>query len=115
MSRQTSFRHARSIAGAVLAGIGTLLLHRSLAEAIVRWRHLLVADGSEVIGGPLATILVVLQAYAPNHQRFLLDIIQQMWMSAWPLLLVMTGVVLSSSCSANSVDTVPKKLLDVSN
>jgi hypothetical protein len=44
---QTAIRRAKSIAGVALVGFGVFLLYQSLSEAIVRWRLVLGANGSD--------------------------------------------------------------------
>lgn len=103
---RTSFRHAQSIAGAILVGLGTFVLHQHLAGAVVRLSHVLAANGSEALGMPPAviqTIMQVLQAYATDHQRFVHILFQQMLVLSWPLLLVVAGTVLSRESFRDNV------------
>jgi hypothetical protein len=91
----TSFRHARSIGGAILGGVGIFILYQNIAGVVMWWRYILASSGSEVLGKPLAAILILLQACATNDRGFVLGILQQMLVASWPLLLVMVGAVLS--------------------
>ena len=96
MARQrTSFRYAKSILGSILAGAGVFIFYQNLAGFVMWWRYILASSGSEVLGKPLAAILVLLQACATNDRGFVLGILQQMLVASWPLLLVMVGAVLS--------------------
>ena len=101
--QRTSFRLARSIAGAIFAGTGGFILFQNLAGIVASWRDILAGNGSEGLGEPLAAILVILQAYATNHQRFLQGILQQLLVASWPLLLVMVGAILSGESFTNDV------------
>jgi len=99
----TSSRLARSIAGAIFTWAGGFILYLNLACLAAWWRYILAGSGSEALGEPLAAILVILQAYAANHQRVLLGILQQLLVASWPLLLVMVGAVLSRESFTDDV------------
>jgi hypothetical protein len=93
--QQTIFRISKSIAGAIVAGLGMFILYENVAGAV---SHLLGANGSEALGVLPAAFLALAQAvqtYAVNHQRFLEACFRQTLVSAWPLLLVIFGTVLS--------------------
>jgi hypothetical protein len=97
-ARQTTFRSFKSIAGAALLGLGMFVLYENMTVAAARLSHVLGANGSKVLGILPAVVLAVsqtVQAYALDHQRFLHSLIQQMFVSSWPLLLVIFGTVLS--------------------
>jgi uncharacterized membrane protein len=118
--QQTTFRRAKTIAGAALVGLGTFFQYQNLVEEVARFREVLDADGSETLGVLPAVIQVVSQiwqAYIVDHQRFLGDFLQQVLVSSWPLLLVIVGTVLSrnSSTDTDTVDGFPKKMADLSN
>ena len=98
MARQrTSFRYAKSILGSILAGAGVFIFYQNLAGFVMWWRYILASSGSEVLGKPLAAILVLLQAYATNR-GFLPGVLEQMLVASWPLLLVMVGALLWREC-----------------
>ena len=101
--QKTSFRLARSIAGAIFAGAGGFILFQNMADIVTWWRYILAGSGSEALGELLAAILVILQAYAANHQRFLLGVLQQLLVASWPLLLVMVGAALSKESFTDDV------------
>jgi hypothetical protein len=95
--RRTVFRSSKSIAGAALLVLGTFILYENLADAVHRLSQVL-ANGSEALGVLPAVVLAVsqpVQAYAADHQQFFLDVLQQLLVSSWPLLLVIFGTVLS--------------------
>lgn len=98
--RQTTFRITKSIAGAILAGLGMLILYENGAGAIARLSHILSANGSDALGMVPAAFLALAQAaqaHAINHQRFLEVFLRQTLISSWPLLLVIFGTVLSKA------------------
>jgi len=110
--QQTVFRSSKSIAGAVLVGLGMFILYENLAGAVARLSHILGANGSGALGVLPAVILAVsqvLQAYAADHQRFLQGFLQHMLVSSWPMLLVLVGTVLSRDAFADNVNALPKK------
>ena len=79
--RRMIFRSSRSIAGAVLVGLGMFVLYENLAGAVAWLSHVLGANGSEALGVLPAFVLAVsqgLQAHAMNHQQVLHGVLQQM-------------------------------------
>jgi hypothetical protein len=112
MAGQKNSRSSRSIAGAVLVGLGMFILYEHLAGAVARLSHGLGANVSWPLGVLLAVILAasqVLQAYAANHQRFVHSFLQHVLVSSWPMLLVMVGTVLSRDAFVDDVNALPKK------
>lgn len=107
--QRTSFRHGKSLAGAALVGLGIFILYHNLAGIVMQLRHVFASSESEALGEPLAAILAVLQAYALDHQQFLQRLFQQMWVSSWPLLLVMVGTLLSRNNSTDNINAPSKK------
>jgi hypothetical protein len=96
--QQTFFGRAKSIAGAALVGLGIFIFHGNLDRAATQWSHLLSTTPGEAPGVLAAVILAaprVLQAYAADHQRFLQGFLRHIFLSCWPLLLVIVGTVLS--------------------
>jgi hypothetical protein len=96
----------KSIAGAALVLFGMFVLYENVAGAVTRLSHAF-ANGSEALGAFLAVVLTTSQAvrvYAADHQRFLPSLLQQMFVSSWPLLLVIFGTVLSKDGFADTSD-----------
>jgi hypothetical protein len=95
--QQTTVRIVKSVAGAVLAGLGMFILYSNTAGAVAHVRHVL-ANGTAALGSA-ATVLVLAQhvhALGLEHQRSLQIIFHQMLLSAlWPLFLVIFGTALS--------------------
>ncbi len=110
--QQTFFGRAKSLAGAALVGLGIFILHGNLDRSATQWTHLLSATPGEA-PGVLPTVILaaprVLQAYAADHQRFLQGFLRDIFMSCWPLLLVMVGTVLSRETFTEDVNALPKK------
>jgi|HubBroStandDraft_2_1064218.scaffolds.fasta_scaffold01702_2 hypothetical protein len=98
MVPQTTVRIIKSIAGALLAGLGMFILYAKLSGAVEHWHHIL-ANGSAAMGGLPAAILVLVQTvhdYGFEHHRFVHNLFQQALVSSlWPLFLVIFGTVLS--------------------
>ena len=110
--QQTFFGRAKSIAGAALVGLGIFIFHGNLDRAATQWSHLLSTTPGEA-PGVLATVILaaprVLQAYAADHQRFLQGFLRHVFLSCWPLLLVIVGTVLSRDTFTEDVNALPKK------
>ena len=110
--QQTFFGRAKSVAGAALVGLGIFIFHGNLDRAATQWSHLLSATPGEA-PGVLATVILaaprVLQAYAADHQRFLQGFLRHIFLSCWPLLLVIVGTVLSRDTFTEDVNAPPKK------
>jgi hypothetical protein len=110
--QQTFFGRAKSIAGAALVGLGIFIFHGNLDRAATQWSHLLSTTPGEA-PGVLATVILaaprVLQAYAADHQRFLQGFLRHIFLSCWPLLLVIVGTVLSRDTFTEDVNALPKK------
>jgi hypothetical protein len=110
--QQTFFARAKSLAGAALIGLGIFIFHGSLDRAATEWNHLLSSTPGEALGVLPTVILAaprVLQAYAADHQRFLQGFLRHIFVSCWPLLLVLVGMVLSRDTFADDVNVLPKK------
>jgi hypothetical protein len=109
--QQTFFGRAKSIAGAALVGLGIFIFHGNLDRAATQWSHLLSTTSGEA-PGVLATVILaaprVLQAYAADHQRFLQGFLRHIFLSCWPLLLVIVGTVLSRDTFTEDVNALPK-------
>jgi hypothetical protein len=110
--QQTFFGRARSLAGAVLAGLGIFIFHGTLDRAATEWTHLLSTTPGEALGVLPKVILAaprVLQAYGADHQQFLQGFLRHIFVSCWPLLLILVGTVLSRDTFTGDVNTLPKK------
>jgi len=104
--QQTIFRTSKSIAGAILVGLGMFILYENVAGAV---SHVLEANRSDAVGVLPAAFLALAQAvetYAVNHQRFFDALFQQTLVSSWPLLLVIFGTVLSRDALINGRNLV---------
>jgi hypothetical protein len=110
--QQMIFRISKSIAGAILIGLGTFILYENVAGAVTRLSHILGANGSQVLGVLPAAFLAFSQAvqtFALDHHRFLQGLFQQTLVSSWPLLLVIFGTVLSKDTLADESHHVEDK------
>jgi len=110
--QQTFFGRAKSLAGAALVGLGIFIFHGNLDRAATEWSHLLSTTPGEALGILPTVILAaprVLQAYGADHQRFLQGLLRDIFVSCWPLLLVITGTVLSRDAFTDDVNALPKK------
>jgi hypothetical protein len=96
--RRKVSRSSKSIAGVALIGLGLFILFENLVGAVDALRHLLSANGLEGAGILLAIVFAVarfIQAYAADHEQFLGTLLQHLFVSFWPLLLVRFGTLLS--------------------
>jgi len=96
--RKNVSRSSRSIAGTALIGLGLFILFENLVGAVDALRHLLSANGLEGAGVLLAIVFAVarfIQACAADHEQFLGSLLQHLFVSFWPLLLVRFGTLLS--------------------
>ena len=110
--QQTFFGRAKSLAGAALVGLGIFIFHGNLDRAATEWTHLLSTTPGEALGVLPTVILAaprVLQPYAADHQRFLQCFLRHIFVSCWPLLLVIAGTVLSRDTFTDNVNALPKK------
>jgi hypothetical protein len=101
---QTFFKRVQSIAGALFVGLGLFIFCWNLDRAATQVSHLLGTIPRQALG-ILPSVIVaasrVVQAYAVNHQRFLQLFLLHTVASAWPLLLVVVGAVLSRDSSTD--------------
>jgi hypothetical protein len=107
-----NFRSTRSIAGGALVGFGMFILYENLAGAAAWLSHAVGANSFEALGVLPAFMLAVSQvlpAHAANHQHFLQASLQHLLVSSWPLLLVITGTVLSRESLTDDVNAGEKK------
>jgi len=109
---QTFFGRAKSIAGAALIGLGIFIFHGNLDRAATQWSRLLSTPPGEA-PGVLATVILaaprVLEAYAADHQRFLQGFLRYIFLSCWPLLLVIVGTALSRDTFTEDVNALAKR------
>ena len=108
--QRTLFERAKSVAGAVLVVVGMFILYQHLDRAANQLHG--------ATGGPLGALPTsvfaasrFVQSYAAGHQRFLENLVKQILISAWPLLLVMVGTALSRDGFGDQGDAIPKKRL----
>ena len=107
----TFSKRAKSIAGAALIGLGIFLLHENLEQAVTQLNEL-ASSPRQMLGAVPAVILAalqVLQAYTSNHQQFLGSLLQHLWLTFWPLVLVSAGTALSQDADSVDPDAPSKK------
>ena len=95
MTIQTASRSLKSIAGATACSLGLFLLFVNLDGLVAQVRGT-AASPSEALGILPAlgrAGLHAVQTYTFNHAEFLSSL-QQILISFWPLLLVITGIAL---------------------
>ena len=99
----------KSIAGAALIGVGLHILWGNLDKAATQVSHPLGASAADALG-VLPSIAMafsqVVQAYASNHQGFLLGVLR-MLVSFWPLLMVVAGTMLLRDTVTEKVKALP--------
>jgi hypothetical protein len=93
---QKFFRRAQSIAGAVLVAVGILIFCENLDRTAVLVSRFVGAPDAL---GALPTLILAasraLEVYAADPHRFLQGLLRCILLSAWPLLLIIAGTVLS--------------------
>jgi hypothetical protein len=108
MGRQkAAFESSKSIAGATLVGVGTLILYENLAGDIAQLRHALGANGSDALGVLPAVVLASSQAVRAcgiDHHGLLPCL--RMLISFWPPLLVIAGTMLLRDACSDKVKAV---------
>ena len=110
--QQTFFGRAKSLGGAALVGLGIFILQGNLDRAATQWRHLLSTTHGETLGVLPTVILAaprILQAYAADHQRFVQGFLREIFVSCWPLLLIVVGTVLLRDTFMGDVNALPEK------
>jgi hypothetical protein len=91
-ARTTASRSLKSIAGVTACALGLLLLFANL-DGIVEQIHPTAAGALGILPALGITGLHAIQAYTFDRAGFLSSL-QQILVSFWPLLLVITGVIL---------------------
>jgi hypothetical protein len=94
--QQISSESLRSIAGAVLVGLGLHILFTNLDKVATHSRQIFGTGADAAFGllpGVVLSVSHAARAYASNHQGFLLGIVR-MLVSFWPALLVVFGTIL---------------------
>ena len=112
MAMRQTFGCPKSIAGAALVALGTVIFYENLNRAATQLSHLLGAIPRQALGILPAVILAaprVLQAYAADHQSLLLGLLRHMLLSCWPLLLVIAGTVLAPDAFRDDVNPFARK------
>ena len=109
--RRICFERAKSIAGVGLVAVGAFIWYEHMHRAVAG-----LGDVFGISGGALGVIPALIfaasrmvRAYAADQQRFLQDFIEQVVMSAWPLVLVMLGAELSRDEVGDEGDSLSKK------
>jgi uncharacterized membrane protein len=114
MARQrATFRSSKSIAGAVLIGVGMFVLYENLAGAIA-WLSHVRHEALGVVPAVILAVSQVMQAHATDPQRFLQGFLRHILVSFWPLLLVIVGTALSRDTIADNSTNIPKKMVELS-
>jgi hypothetical protein len=95
--KQANIERGKSVAGILLVGLGILILRAELNQAVTYIQNLIGNASS----GTLAMALVdeaqkTFQANGTGFSRLLQPMVQQVFLSAWPLLLVRIGMELST-------------------
>jgi hypothetical protein len=92
------FKHTPSTAGAVLVGLGLFIFCWNLDRAVTQLGHTFGTIPRQALG-VLPSVIVaasrIAQACAANHQQVLRVFLLHTLASAWPLLLVVVGALLS--------------------
>ena len=110
--QQTSLGRAKSLAGAALVGLGIFIFQGNLDRAATQWRHLLSTPHGEALGVLPTVILAaphILQAYGADHQWFVQGFLREIFVSCWPLLLIVVGTVLLRDTFMGDVKALPRK------
>jgi putative Mn2+ efflux pump MntP len=105
--QRTAF--SKSIGGATLVGVGTLMLYENLAGDVAQLRHVLDANGSDALGVLPAVVLATSQAVRAcgfDHQG-LMPCLLRMLISFWPPLLVIVGTMLLRNGFTDKVKASP--------
>jgi hypothetical protein len=99
----------RSMAGGALIGFGLHILFGNLDRDAAQLRHFLGSTAGEALGALPTVVLAAsqgVQAYALDHQGFLLGLLRVL-VSLWPLLLVIAGTMLLQDALTDKVKALP--------
>jgi len=112
----TFIERARSVAGVALVAVGMFILYQHLSQTANHLSHFLCNNHGDT-PGPLPAILMaalcVIHAYAADHQGVLQVLVKQLWISFWPLLLVMAGTILSRDAFSDNSDGQKKENCEI--
>src|SRR5512146_2711484 len=94
---EVNIERAKSVAGVLLVGLGILFLRAELNQTLTHIHNLI----ANFTSGTLPVALVdeaqrTFQASGTGFSRVLQHVVQQVFVSAWPLLLVSIGMGLST-------------------
>lgn len=99
----------RAVAGVALVGLGLHSLFGNLDRAATQSRHLLgvtAGDGLGLLSSVVMASSQAGQAYAVDHQGFVLSLLR-MLVSFWPLLLVIVGTIFLRDTVTEKVKGLP--------
>jgi hypothetical protein len=104
----TSTKRIRSVAGAVLLGMGAFLLRESLDLAATRLDHVLdVSQGPGLLTAVTMAATRGWQVYALDRLQFVHDCLLFLLASCWPMLLIVGGAYLSRDTFSGGGDEPP--------
>lgn len=111
--RYRLLRNLKSIAGAALIGLGLFILCGNLMDAAAQWsrRAGISADAIQTFGELTAVGMAAsqaFQAYLFDRGEFLRGLCG-IWISFWPLLLVIAGMFLTGTSSRAETRDFPKE------
>ena len=108
--RQILHEDVDVIAGAAFVALGIFIFWENVDRALTEL-NLQGAIPRElgVLPTVVLTISRVVQAYAADHQRFLLDFLQGTVATSWPLLVAMAGTILLRETPADNLRADRKK------
>ena len=111
-SQHAAYQNRRSIVGAAVAGLGLLILFRSVAVAPVLIRFLrIIGDQADSLGVIAAGSMAAqrgLQGYLFNHSEFL-QVVYQILLSFLGLLFIFMGATLADVFAAGREGLKKKK------
>jgi len=108
MALRRQFEHAKTASGAALATLGMFFLYSRVDRAATYVKDLL---GAQVVPGQPAIIVAasrMVQASLPYRHGVLEVLGLQMLISAWPLLLIVAGTILSRDQVEKKIDVSKK-------
>ena len=109
---QQTFGCPKSMAGAGLIAAGIFTFYENLNGAASQLSHLFDVIPRQALGLVPAVIVAaprVLQAFAADHQFFLLSLCRYMFVLCWPLLLVVAGTVLAPDIFTDDINPFTRK------